>query len=385
MRGEIMGVYIQNIDCRVPERCYSQTEILTRMKRLLNPSQKINRYIDSIYQNSEIEQRYSCISNPDDFFKFSQNGEILNPSTKTRNDLFTASARKLFVDTARSTIEKCPNAHFSDITHLVTVSCTGFFNPGPDYAIIEGLNLNKNVQRYNIGFMGCHAAFPALRLANSICQAEPDATVLVVVVELCTLHIQLKDDLDSLLGGALFADGGAGVIVSSRKPSARQNAFEMKHFESTLIPNSREQMAWTIGDTGFEMILSQYIPKIIQSNIRDIIEPILERQDITIADINHWAIHPGGKAILDRIEESLGIEGKCEVSRAILRQFGNMSSATILFVLKHILENSGASGDDSVLAMAFGPGLTVELAMLEKLTEHSARKRTTETMMSQLK
>jgi predicted naringenin-chalcone synthase len=116
------------------------------------------------------------------------------------------------------------------------------------------------------------------------------------------------------------------------------------------------------------MILSQYIPKIIQSNIREIIEPILERQDTTISDIDHWAVHPGGKAILDRIEKSLGIEGKCEASRAILRKFGNMSSATILFVLKHILENAGDNGNGPVLTVAFGPGLTIELAMLERLT-----------------
>ena len=385
MRGEIMGVCIQNIDCRVPKTCYSQQSIKERIKHLLNASQRTNRYIDSIYQGSDIDQRYSCVSNPDDFFRVSKSGEISNPTTKMRNDLFTAEAKKLFVDVARSTIENCPNADFGDITHLVTVSCTGFFNPGPDYAIIEGLNLNKNVQRYNIGFMGCHATFPALRLANSICRAEPNATVLVVSVELCTLHIQLKDDLDSILGGALFADGGAGAIVSAKKPAPGQTVFEMRHFESTLIPDSSDKMAWTIGDTGFEMILSQYIPKIIQSNIREIIEPILERQNTTISDIDHWAVHPGGKAILDRIEESLGIEGKCEASRAILRQFGNMSSATILFVLKRILENAGDNGNESVLAVAFGPGLTIELAMLERLTTRVAHKRTIEGVAGQLR
>jgi predicted naringenin-chalcone synthase len=385
MRGEIMGVYIQNIDCRVPKTCYSQQSIKEIMKRLLASPGRTNRYIDSIYQNSDIDQRYSCISNPDDFFRTSQTGEVINPTTKMRNDLFTVEARKLFVDVARSTIDSCPNADMDDITHLVTVSCTGFFNPGPDYAIIEELHLNKNVQRYNIGFMGCHAAFPALRLAQSICKAEPNATVLVVSVELCTLHIQLKDDLDSLLGGALFADGGAGAIVSAKKPAPGQNVLELKHFESTLIPDSQDKMAWMIGDTGFEMILSQYLPKIIQSNIREIIEPILERQDTAISDIDHWAIHPGGKAILDRIEESLGIEGKCQVSRAILKQFGNMSSATILFVLKQLLETANTDKNESVLAIAFGPGLTVELAMLEKLTTQTVYTKTIEGIAGQFR
>lgn len=378
-----MCVFIQNIACRTPENCYSQQSIKERIKRLLKASARTNRYIDSIYENSEIDQRYSCISNPDDFFRVCDNGGIDIPATKQRNDLFTTAARKLFVDVARETIERCPNADFSDITHLVTVSCTGFFNPGPDYAIIEELHLNKNVQRYNIGFMGCHAAFPALRLARQICLAEPGATVLVAVVELCTLHLQLKEDLDSLLGGAIFADGAAGVIVSSKKPAPGQNVFELKYFESTLIPDSREQMAWTIGDTGFEMVLSQYIPKVIQSNIRGIVEPILNGQGLSIADVDHWAIHPGGKAILDRIEESLGIQGRCAPSREVLRQYGNMSSATVLFVLKHILENSNANGDNSVFAMAFGPGLTVETELLELVINKEITKAHSDEVKSQ--
>jgi predicted naringenin-chalcone synthase len=233
--------------------------------------------------------------------------------------------------------------------------------------------------------MGCHGAFPALRLANDICRAEPNAVVLIAAVELCTLHIQIKDDLDSLLGGALFADGGAGVIVSARKPAPGQNVFALKNFESTLIPDSRNEMAWTIGDTGFEMILSQYIPKIIQSNIREIIEPILEKQDTVTSDIAHWAIHPGGKAILDRIEESLGIQNRCQASRAILRQFGNMSSATILFVLKQILDSPGANGDESVFALAFGPGLTVETAILERLIARAPHRMTIAGVAGQLK
>jgi predicted naringenin-chalcone synthase len=372
-----LSVFIHNIECLVPKTRYSQRFIMNKVKRLLasvqrgeagpNVFPKTSRYIDSIYKGSDIAQRYSCIATPDDFFRISKSGKVIIPTTKVRNDLFTKSAREMFVNIARNTIENCPGADFNDITHLVTVSCTGFFNPGPDYYIIDGLKLNNSVKRYNIGFMGCHAAFPALRLARDICLAEPDATVLVVSVELCSLHLQLKDDLDSLLGGALFADGGAAAIVSAKKPSPRQKGFELKTFESTLIPDSRDEMAWTISDTGFEMILSQYVPKIIKSNIREILETILEKYTLSIYEIDHWAIHPGGKAILDRIEESLDIQNRCGASRKVLKQFGNMSSATILFVLKEILKRPCAKGSESVFAMAFGPGLTVETALLEKL------------------
>lgn len=373
-----MSVFIHNIECLVPKTRYSQRFIMNKVKRLLasakqsetgpNVSSKTSRYIDSIYKGSDITQRYSCIVDPDDFFRVSKSGKISIPSTKARNDLFAKSAKEMFVNVARNTIANCTGIDPGDITHLVTVSCTGFFNPGPDYYIIDGLKLNSSVKRYNIGFMGCHAAFPALRLANDICLAEPKATVLVVSVELCSLHLQLKDDLDSLLGGALFADGGAAAIVSPKKPAPRQKAFKLKTFESTLIPDSKDEMAWTISDTGFEMVLSQYVPKIIKSNIREILETILAKQTVSITDIDHWAVHPGGKAILDRIEESLGIQNRCRASRKVLKQFGNMSSATILFVLKEIFKCPCAKSSESVFAMAFGPGLTVETALLQKLS-----------------
>jgi len=362
-----MSVYIQNIECYVPENFYAQSLIMEKMKNWLKGSKKINRYIDAIYKESSIGKRHSIISNSDNFFSVSDKEEVSVPTTGVRNQLFMQAAKEMFVSIAQKVIDGCDNVSFSDITHVITVSCTGFFNPGPDYEIIEKLNLNRNVQRYNIGFMGCHAAFPALRLANAICQADSNATVLVAAVELCSLHVQLKDDLNSILSGAIFADGGGGVLISSKPPTPGQTVFELKHFESAIIPNSRDEMTWTIGDNGFEMVLSQNVPKIIESNIRQILMPILHSQEIALSDIDHWAIHPGGRAILDKIESSLNLTNRFQVSRAVLRQYGNMSSATILFVLKRILQEQSTKSDESVLAMAFGPGLTVEVATLTKL------------------
>jgi predicted naringenin-chalcone synthase len=230
------------------------------------------------------------------------------------------------------------------------------------------LNLNKSVQRYNIGFMGCYAAFPALRLAHAICRSAPDAAVLIVAIELCTLHAQLKDDSDSLRSGALFADGAAAVVVSAKDPAPNSKVLGLDHFESTLMPDSEHDMAWTIGDTGFEMVLSQYIPRIIESNIRAIVEPLLARRHMHISDVDHWAVHPGGRAVLDKIESSLGLDHRLEDSRNVLKQYGNMSSATVLFVLKRILEKPAARARESVVSMAFGPGLTAELGFLTKIT-----------------
>jgi predicted naringenin-chalcone synthase len=240
------------------------------------------------------------------------------------------------------------------------------------------LNLSRSVQRYNIGFMGCYAAFPALRLAHAICRSDPDAAVLIIVLELCTLHAQLKQDLDSIRGGALFADGGAGVVVSSKDPGPDRQVFELNHFESALIPDSEDKMAWIVGDSGFEMVLSQYIPKIIESNIRAILEPILRRQGIDLTDIDHWAVHPGGKAILDKIETSIDLQNRLEESRSVLQRYGNMSSATILFVLRQILQKPTQNARELVLSMAFGPGLTVEVGLLSKVTVPAAKREKTE-------
>lgn len=363
-----MSVYVQCIECQVPETSYSQEIVGRKMKGWVGGSRRVNRYIDSLYRDSGIEKRHSVVADPETFFKPNGDGHFSSPSTGQRNEMFVKFARPMFVDLAERAIAACENADAASITHVVTVSCTGFFNPGPDYEIVKRLKLNRTVQRYNLGFMGCHGAFPALRLADSICRADPGAVVLIVVVELCTLHAQLSQNLDAILGGALFADGGASMIVSAAEPRPGQHAFELEHFESTVIPNSEADMAWTIGDTGFEMILSQYVPRIIECNIAEIITPLLDEQGVSVEDIEHWAVHPGGKSILDKIESSLRINNRLEESRSVLRRFGNMSSATVLFVLKEVLEKTAERSREPVLAMAFGPGLTAELCLLSKLT-----------------
>lgn len=373
-----MSVYIQNIECQVPQTSYLQSFIKEKMKGWLKGPRRLNRYIESLYQNSSIYKRHSVIEDIDVFFKGMAGGKVSGPTTKVRNDLFASMSRKMCVDLARKAVEGCQNTDFGEITHLITVSCTGFFNPGPDYEIIQELHLNKSIRRYNIGFMGCYASFPALCLAHTVCLADPGANVLIVALELCTVHAQIRQDLDSIRSGAIFADGGAAMIVSSKPPTPKAIVFELEHFESALIPDTKDDMTWTIGDRGFEMVLSQNVPKIIESNILPVLKPILGRRGMSISDIDHWAVHPGGKSILDKIESSLGLENRLQESRSVLKRYGNMSSATILFVLKQILQKPGESTDESVLALAFGPGLTVEVAFLNKITESITSKEESE-------
>jgi predicted naringenin-chalcone synthase len=363
-----MSVYIQNIHCRVPTTAYSQPFIKDRMKKWLKHSKKAQRLIENIYKQSHIRKRHSVISNIDDLFTPNPDGSISTPTTAQRNRIFTENAKKMYVNLARGAIIECQNSDFDQITHIITVSCTGFFNPGPDIEIIRKLNLNTDIQRYNIGFMGCYAAIPALKLAQSICRSDPTATVLIVAVELCTLHVQIEDNIDSILSAALFADGGAAAIVSAKKPLPTQQSLRIESFESELISNTESHMAWTIGDNGFDMILSHYIPEIIESNMPEIIESLMQKYNHMVTDIDHWAIHPGGKAILDKFESSLNLKNKLKESRSILAQYGNMSSPSILFVLNKIQNNKTIKPNESVMAMAFGPGLAVESAFLTKLT-----------------
>jgi predicted naringenin-chalcone synthase len=253
-----------------------------------------------------------------------------------------------------------------EITHVVTASCTGFYNPGPDFHIVCDLGMPVSTQRYHLGFMGCYAAFPALRMAAQFCQADPDAVVLVMCLELCSLHLQMNGNEDSLLANSLFADGAGAAIVSARPPAPGQSAYRIDGFRTALFPSGEKDMAWRIGDHGFDITLSTYVPKIIGANIRKFIEPSLAGSGMGIADVDTWAVHPGGKSIIDQVQASLSLRPEqVRASREVLRNFGNMSSATILFVLQEILRQPSRSGSETICAMAFGPGLTVEMALLQ--------------------
>jgi predicted naringenin-chalcone synthase len=290
----------------------------------------------------------------------------VEPGTRERNERFAREARRMSVEVARRAIERCPGAAPAGVTHVVTTTCTGFSNPGPDYYIVREAGLRPSTQRYALGFMGCYAALPALRMAWQFCQADPSAVVLVVSVELCSLHLHFEDGLDSLLANAIFADGAAAAIVSAQEPPARRNSYRIDGFASALIPGAEKDMAWRIGDKGFEITLSTYVPDVIGANIRSLIESTLAAAGLRVEDIGRWAVHPGGKAILDKVQSELPLTPEqIRASRDVLYKYGNMSSATSLFVLKELLETDSVEArDERVCAIAFGPGLTVETAIL---------------------
>jgi alkylresorcinol/alkylpyrone synthase len=292
-------------------------------------------------------------------------GELRVPSTGERNAAYTALVPELYARAAREALAGGRVAA-SEITHVVTVSCTGFFAPGPDYRLVRDLGLAPTVERYHLGFIGCAAGIPALRAAARIAAAEPDAVVLVACAELCSLHIRASDDPQQIVAASVFADGAAAAVVTARDDLAERVAgtvLDLDRFATTLTSEGETDMVWTIGDEGFEMTLSAEVPRIIGREIQEAVGGFLGADRPTT-----WAVHPGGRSVLDRVESGLGLPGPAlETSRAVLRDFGNMSSATILFILQRVLGGGVAEGE-RVAALAFGPGLTVEAALLTART-----------------
>lgn len=367
-----MSSYIHSIATAVPDNAYDQQDIREAMKRYIGDDRRTRHLLHRIYTQSGIETRHSVI--PD--LNGSVNGERLffrpdktlgAPSTGTRNRLYTEHAQRLFVETGQKILAQNPSVQPADITHVITVSCTGFYAPGPDFTLVQELGLLPATQRYNLGFMGCYAAFPALKMAESFCRIDPKAHVLVICLELCTLHLQMGQEVDQLLSASVFADGAAGCLVSNSLPDGCPKAYRMERFATTLTEKGRDDMAWTVGDSGFEMVLSTYVPDIIEANLQGALAPLFHDLDLDSRDIDHWAVHPGGRAILDKVEQSLQLKAEqLASSRHTLAHYGNMSSATILFVLKHLLELPLNKHEEQVLAMAFGPGLTIESGRFTK-------------------
>ncbi len=364
-----MSVIISSIATANPETSYTQEEIRDRMKHYLKGNRRTQAILHKIYKDSGIEKRHTVVEDfskgsADHLFFHPDNG-LLNPSTGVRNEIYEQEAPKLFTKIGVELLENS-QVKPDEITHVITVSCTGFYAPGPDYELVKCLGLKSSVQRYHIGFMGCYAAFPAIRMAEAFCKADREATVLIIAVELCSLHFQISNEPDHLIGASVFADGGAGAIVCSDTTTSSQLAID--GFASTITEEGEDDMAWTIGDHGFEMILSSYVPKIIEANLQNAIDPLLAKHDLSIEGIDYWALHPGGRAIVDKVEDNLHLQpSQVAASRQVLRDYGNMSSATVLFVLKKLLEDDSVVKNERVYGLAFGPGLTVESGIFTKV------------------
>lgn len=353
---------IISIGTAVPAYRHQQNDILNFMQRGYALPETEKRKLNFLYHHSGIETRYSVI--PDysldiSAWKFYPQSEGLEPfpTLEQRMNWFNKYSAPLSIDAIRNTLDGIIKD--SELTHLITVSCTGMSAPGLDLQIMELLCLPKNIYRTSINFMGCYAAIHALKIADSICKADLNAKVLIVCTELCTLHFQKESSMDSMTASLLFGDGAAAVVVTNDKD--QRNGIYVKGFYSEVISKGKRDMAWELSSSGFLMTLSGFIPELIEADFEPLVQRSLETIQIDKKEISHWCIHPGGKRILDSIHRSLGFtNGELAASYEVLQQYGNMSSASILFVLKNFMSKNETDSEKNIFGAAFGPGLTME-------------------------
>ncbi|MEM9888476.1 MAG: type III polyketide synthase [Bacteroidota bacterium] len=365
-----MSVYINYIGTANPIHKISQKQIARFMAKTQKLNEAERRSLEVLYRASGIQSRYSILSDYNktdheayEFYPQSPDAEPF-PTVGQRMKIYEAAALSL----SRSAVEDAlpENYAYPEITHLITVSCTGMYAPGIDIGLVESLNLSTHVQRTAINFMGCYAAFNAMKTAYHIIHSQANAKVLVVAVELCSLHFQKSKEADNLLANALFADGAAALLLSGQAEGNPYN-FSLEAFHCDLAFQGKQDMAWSINDFGFEMKLTAMVPDFIRSGIAQLSQNLLQSLALKVEDIDYFAIHPGGKKILRVIEEELGFpKSKNQFAYEVLKNYGNMSSPTILFVLKKLQESLGEKDKGkNVLSFAFGPGLTLESMLLK--------------------
>lgn len=360
--------YITAIGTAVPAHRFKQSAIADFMVRAMQLDPEEAQRLRALYRATGIDFRHSVLAdygkNGDYEVYANSPGLQPAPTTAKRMELFRQYAIELSVQAVEDAWKERPAVQRHEITHLVVVSCTGMYAPGLDIDLVRRLGLRQDVQRTSINFMGCYAAFNALKLADTFDRAFPNAKTLVVCTELCSIHFQNANTQDNLLANALFADGSACLLVE-HEPVAKMN-LRPEAFQCNLALDGERDMAWAIGDMGFEMRLSMYVPDVIQKGIRDLATQLLKQVSSEVGQLSFFAIHPGGRRILEVIEQELELTTHDNrYSYSVLRQFGNMSSPTVLFVLKELWRDlTTTDRNKRILSFAFGPGLTLESMVL---------------------
>jgi alpha-pyrone synthase len=349
----VTQTYINRIASAVPEDDVHAAFVAFADQMLEDP--RVQPLFRRMAQRSGIRRRFSVLSPNAANTEFTVNAHEFYtrgsfPDTAKRMHIFERFAPRL----AQKTLDKLALTEHErrGVTHVLVTSCTGLYAPGLDFDIMDHLGLDTTVERTMIGFMGCYAAINGLKQARHIVRSEPAAKVLLVNLELCTLHLQETQDLEQVLSFLVFGDGCAASLIS-----AEPTGFAMDSFRSVLIPNTRELITWRIRGVGFDMLLSGKVPGEIGKALAASGNEVLGNLDP--GRIALWGVHPGGKSVLDAVERGLGLGPTAlAASRQTLECFGNMSSATVMFVLEKLMQT--ANSGDLGCAMSFGPGLTAE-------------------------
>jgi len=338
------------------------------MQRVYAMNELDKRKLKFLYHQSAIDTRYSVLPdyslNADDwqFYPPTENLEPF-PNLETRMKWYNKTAAPLSVNA----IEKCiENKLLKDeITHLITVSCTGMSAPGLDLQVMEEMNLPVSIFRTSINFMGCYAAIHGLKLGDAICTNDQTARVIVVCTELSTLHFQRENTIDNIASSLLFGDGAAAMLITH--DNSEMQGLRINNFYSEVSFEGKNDMSWELSSSGFLMTLSGYVPNLIEQDFERLLHNALANARVNKDDISHWCIHPGGKKILTAVEKSISITPHdLQHSYNVLKNYGNMSSPTILFVLKDIMDSLENKKENkiNIFGAAFGPGLTLETFIL---------------------
>jgi predicted naringenin-chalcone synthase len=368
-----MTLSLLGIGTATPATTVTQDEALGLAQALCCRTDEQLTWVPLMYTQTGIHKRHVTLPRAlidDVLHKTTHSGSVFlptgaiddeGPTTGQRMAIYSADAGPLAVRAARSAIADS-GLKAEQVTHLVTVSCTGFMAPGIDLALITGLGLPGTVERTHVGFMGCHGALNGLRVASAFTGADPDAVVLLCAVELCVLHYHYGWDPQRIVANAIFADGAAAIVgVSPRK--APPESWRRTASGSCIVPDTADAMRWTISDHGFEMTLSKQVPRIIAREIGPWLASWLAKSGVELPEVRSWAIHPGGPKILEAAEEALGLPREATTdARAVFAEHGNMSSPTVVFILDR-LRKRGAPRP--CVAMGFGPGLAAEAALFQ--------------------
>lgn len=363
-----MSIALLGIGTAVPQHSLEQATAAKMAVDCLGMEGESARIVEVLYRRTQARTRGSVLIRPDTGGSgmrwFYPPSPYASPTTAERMLQYREQAPALAESACRKALaaaaETLPEFTARDITHLVVVSCTGFFAPGLDYELISRLQLEPTVPRFSLGFMGCHGGFNGMQLATALVAANPNAKVLLCCTELCSLHFQYSREPGQITANALFADGSGAAVIGH---TDRDTAWLWQNGGSFVIPDSHDEMSWHIGDHGFEMFLSTRVPGLILKNLDTWLLPWLEQQGKKLSDISHWAVHPGGPRILSAVADALKLdEQDLSASRQVLRNHGNMSSATVFFILEQ-LRQRGARG--LCLLLGFGPGLVCEAALLD--------------------
>lgn len=353
---------IISIGTAVPQHRTAQPAILEFMQAAYG-NDVASRKLNILFNNSGISSRYSVLP---DFDKSKQqhiffNGTPSNANVADRLNVFKEKAIPLAIEAIEDSFLKI-NTTIEEfgITHLITVSCTGLYAPGLDAELVDKLKLPNDIFHTSVNFLGCNAAFHALKIADLITKSENNAKVLIVSVELCTLHFQPKNNHDNLLSNTIFGDGAAAVIVTADDHDKK--GLTIKGFYSLLLNKGKDLMGWNITPVNFEMILDSKIPDVIGDEVNNIVANASRKLKIQPESISKWAIHPGGKKIIDVIKNKLQLsDADTKASYKVLDEYGNMSSPTILFVLNELMQE--VNKGETIFSIGFGPGLSIETAL----------------------